>query len=344
VSVGLSLDDYDFELPETLIAQRPAPRRVDSRLLVWSGDADFEHRQFADFPALLRAGDLLVLNDTRVFAARLFGRKLAGEATVEILLVRPSSTGWEALVRPGRRLPPGTEVRIEGGAVVEIADAAGPGLRIVHFPEGIDVSRYCSRFGHIPLPPYIRRDDEAVDHDRYQTVFAREEGSVAAPTAGLHFDENLLAEIRGRGVETARVTLHVGPGTFRPIDEEQLGSGELHPEWREVPVETLAALRRCRERRGRIIAVGTTVCRTLESLPVDAGESVRGATRLMIAPGFSFRFTDVLVTNFHLPRSSLLLLVSAFAGERWREAYALAVEQGYRFYSYGDANWIEARR
>lgn len=344
MSERLSLDDYDFELPEALIAQRPAPRRADSRLLVWPADADFEHRRFADFPTLLREGDLLVLNDTRVFAARLFGRKLEGEAAVEVLLVRPTITGWEALVRPGRRLPPGTQVCMEGGVKVEIAEAIGSGLRVVHFPSGFDVSGHCSRHGHIPLPPYIRRSDEAVDHDRYQTVFAREEGSVAAPTAGLHFDEELLAEIRGRNIETARVTLHVGPGTFRPVDEDQLESGELHPEWREVPAETLTAIQRCRDRGGRVIAVGTTVCRTLESIPDDATEGLSGPTRLMIAPGFSFRFTDVLVTNFHLPRSSLLLLVSAFAGECWREAYALAVGQGYRFYSYGDANWIEGRR
>jgi len=344
VSAGLSLDDYDFGLPEALIAQRPAPRRADSRLLVWPASAGFEHRKFSDFPKLLREGDLLVLNDTRVFAARLFGRKVSGGGEVEILLVRPSTTGWEALVRPGRRLPPGTQVHIEGGVAVEISDAVGSGLRIVQFPDGYDVSGHCSRFGHIPLPPYIRRDDEVADHDRYQTVFAREEGSVAAPTAGLHFDENLLAEIRERGIETARVTLHVGPGTFRPVDDDQLESGELHPEWREVPAQTLHALQRCRGRGGRVIAVGTTVCRTLESLPADPEGAVRGATRLMIAPGFSFRFTDVLVTNFHLPRSSLLLLVAAFAGERWHEAYAVAVEQRYRFYSYGDANWIEAGR
>ncbi len=342
--MGLSLDDYDFELPDALVAQRPPAQRIDSRLLVWPARADFEHRCFSDFPALLREGDLLVLNDTRVFAARLLGQKLGGQARVELLLVRPMVDGWEAMVRPGRRLPPGSRVLLDGDVVAQIGEEAGPGLRTVRFPEAFDVSGHCSRHGHIPLPPYIRRADEAFDRDRYQTVFAREEGSVAAPTAGLHFDDDMLAEIRHRGIDTAELTLHVGPGTFRPVDEEQLESGELHPEWREVPAQTLAALRRCRRRGGRVIAVGTTVCRTLESIPADPGESVRGRTRLMISPGFSFRFTDVLVTNFHLPRSSLLLLVSAFAGERWREAYALAVEQGYRFYSYGDANWIEAGR
>ena len=342
--MGLSLDDFDFGLPDALVAQRPAARRVDSRLLVWPQRGDFEHRRFSGLPALLRQGDLLVLNDTRVFAARLYGRKIGGEAAAEILLVRSTATGWEALVRPGRRLSPGTRVLLDGDVEAEIGDAAGPGLRTVRFPEGFDVPGHCSRFGHVPLPPYIRRTDEALDRDRYQTVFAREEGSVAAPTAGLHFDTDLLAEIRDRGIDTARVTLHVGPGTFRPVDEAQLESGELHAEWREVPAQTLDALRACRQRGGRIIAVGTTVCRTLESIPVEPGESVQGQTRLMIRPGFSFRFTDVLVTNFHLPRSSLLMLVSAFAGERWREAYAVAVARGYRFYSYGDANWIEARR
>jgi len=217
------------------------------------------------------------------------------------------------------------------------------GLRRVSFPAALDVFTHCAERGHVPLPPYIRRADEELDRERYQTVFARDEGSVAAPTAGLHFDDELLAAISARGIRTARVTLHVGPGTFRPVDAEQLGEGRLHPEWRQVPAETLVALRECRERAGRVIAVGTTVCRTLESIPDDADGEVVGPTQLMIAPGFRFRFTDVLVTNFHLPRSSLLLLVSALAGDRWRDAYEVALREGYRFYSYGDANWIEAR-
>jgi S-adenosylmethionine:tRNA ribosyltransferase-isomerase len=340
--VSLILGDYDFDLPESRIAQYPADRRPDARLLVWGANGDFAHRRFADLPDLLRDGDLLVLNDTRVFAARLFGRKAGGQVEVELLLVQPAANGWEALVRPGRRLPPGTEVELDGGLVAVVHEAVGQGLRRIGFPDGTDVFEHCARAGHVPLPPYIRRADEALDRERYQTVFARESGSVAAPTAGLHFDEALLEEVRGRGVSTSRVTLHVGPGTFRPVDDDQIDSGELHPEWREVPAATIDALRACRDRGGRVIAVGTTVCRALESLPSDAEDTVSGPTRLMIAPGFRFRYTDVLVTNFHLPRSSLLLLVAALAGDRWRDGYRIALEEGYRFYSYGDANWIEA--
>jgi len=342
-SVGLSLDEYDFQLPESQIAQYPAERRSESRLLVWEAGG-YAHRRFGDLADLLRPGDLLVLNDTRVFAARLFGRKSGGEAEVEVLLVQPGADGWEALVRPGRRLPPGTRVELDGAAELVIGAPVAQGLRHVEFEAGFDVLAHCSRHGHVPLPPYIRRGDEAIDRERYQTVFARDEGSVAAPTAGLHFDDALLDAVAARGVGIARVTLHVGPGTFRPVDTDQLSAGELHPEWREVPRETLQALGECRARSGRIIAVGTTVCRTLESIPDGVTDRVVGPTRLMIAPGFRFRYTDVLVTNFHLPRSSLLLLVAALAGDRWRDAYEVALAQAYRFYSYGDANWIEVDR
>lgn len=341
--MGLHLDDYDFELPPSRIAQYPAGERTASRLLVWGPDG-FDHRHFADVVDLVRPGDLVVLNDTRVFAARLFGRKLEGEARVEVLLVQPAEDGWEALVRPGRRLPPGTRVELDGPVEVLIGEAAGDGLRHVRFPEEVDVLAHCGAHGHVPLPPYIARDDDETDRERYQTVFARDEGSVAAPTAGLHFDESLLRRVEGRGAALAGVTLHVGPGTFRPVEPDQIARGELHPEWREVPLETLRAIEECRARDGRIIAVGTTVCRTLESIPEGASDRIVGPTRLMIGPGFHFRYTDVLLTNFHLPRSSLLLLVAALAGDRWREAYAVALADGYRFYSYGDANWIEARR
>lgn len=340
--MSLSLDDYDFELPDRLIAQRPVPERRDARLLVWGADSTFEHRGFADVRSLLRPGDLLVLNDTRVFPARLLGRKLSGSAAVEVLLVQPTTAGWEALVRPGRRLPEGSEVLLEGDVRITVGSPAKDGLKTIRFEDGVDVLDHCSRFGHIPLPPYIQRRDDEEDRLRYQTVFARDVGSVAAPTAGLHFDDGLLAELQESGVEVAWVTLHVGPGTFRPVEEAQLSRGELHPEWREVPVATLEALRDCRARGGRIVAVGTTVCRSLESLDTESEGAVAGPTTLMIAPGFGFRYTDVLLTNFHLPRSSLLLLISAFAGERWREAYRIALAEGYRFYSYGDANWIEA--
>lgn len=342
--MAISLDDFDFELPPELVAQHPAARRADARLLVWGDDGSFAHRRFEQVADLFRSSDLLVLNDTRVFPARLFGRKRSSGAAVEILLVRPVEKAWEALVRPGRRLPAGTEVDLDGGGELEVGEALDDGLRAVRFPGGFDVFDHCARHGHVPLPPYIRREDDPLDRERYQTVFARPEGSVAAPTAGLHFDEERLAAIADRGVEVAWVTLHVGPGTFRPVEEGQLARGELHPEWREVGPDTLAALQRCRERQGRIVAVGTTVCRTLESIPEHPDAAVVGPTRLLIAPGFRFRYTDVLLTNFHLPRSSLLLLVAALAGPRWRRAYAIAVREGYRFYSYGDANWIEVAR
>ena len=342
--MGVSLDDYDFELPGSRIAQYPVGSRPESRLLVWEAGGGFTHRTFADIVDLVRPGDLLVLNDTRVFAARLFGRKVGGEVRVEILLVQPGAMGWEALVRPGRRLPPGTRVELDGGVTVAVGESVGDGLRRVELPADLDVFEHCSVHGHVPLPPYIEREDEALDRERYQTVFARDEGSVAAPTAGLHFDQDLLQVLEESGVRSARVTLHVGPGTFRPVEPKQLAAGQLHPEWRQVPAKTLEELRDCRERGGRIVAVGTTVCRTLESIPEGATGEVVGATQLMIAPPFDFRFTDVLVTNFHLPRSSLLLLVSALAGERWRTAYEIALAEDYRFYSYGDANWIEVAR
>ncbi|RKZ06856.1 tRNA preQ1(34) S-adenosylmethionine ribosyltransferase-isomerase QueA [bacterium] len=340
----LSLDDYDFDLPEALIAQRPADVRAGSRLLVWPAAGPLQSMRFTDLPSLLREGDLLVLNDTRVFAARLYGVRVQGAGKVELLLVSGTGSKFEALVRPGRKLRPGSRVLLDGGVEVEVGDAVAPGLRRIEFPAGTDVMAHCRAFGHVPLPPYIKRADDSVDRERYQTVFARNEGSVAAPTAGLHFDSAMLGELERRGVQSATVTLHVGPGTFRPVEDEQLDAGELHPEWRSVSGSTISALQACRERGGRVIAVGTTVCRSLESIPEDTDAALSGQTRLMIAPGFRFRFTDVLITNFHLPRSSLLLLVAAFAGERWREAYAQAVSEGFRFYSYGDANWIEGTR
>jgi len=328
--------EYRFELPPDRIAQVPPARRTDARLLAWRPDG-FHHASMADLPRWIRPGDLLVLNDTRVFPARLRGSKRGGSAEVEVLLVQARTPReWTALVRPGRRLPPGTAVDLEGGASLTVGDAAGAGLREVTFGEGVDGWEVAGRHGHVPLPPYIGREDGAEDRERYQTVFARTPGSVAAPTAGLHFDEALLAAVRGAGAAVATVTLHVGPGTFRPPTAEQLRDGRLHAEEIEVGSATLDALAAAL----RVIAVGTTTCRALESLP-EPPRATRGATDLFIRPGFRFRFTDVLLTNFHLPGSSLLMLVEAFAGTRWRDAYRLAVEEGYRFYSYGDANWIE---
>ncbi|HKI84870.1 MAG TPA: tRNA preQ1(34) S-adenosylmethionine ribosyltransferase-isomerase QueA, partial [Candidatus Krumholzibacteria bacterium] len=215
------------------------------------------------------------------------------------------------------------------------------GMRRVWLEDGGSPLDYAQRHGHVPLPPYIQRADDEVDSERYQTVFAKETGSVAAPTAGLHFDEDLLAALDEKGVQRAFVTLHVGPGTFLPLSEDELRRGSLHAERYLVPRKTVEAVKRCRARGGRVVAVGTTACRSLESLPAEPEEEVSGTTSLFIRPGHRFRWVDVLLTNFHLPKSSLLLLVAAFAGERWREAYAHALRHDYRFYSYGDANWIE---
>jgi S-adenosylmethionine:tRNA ribosyltransferase-isomerase len=346
VSGAPGLDAFDFELPAERIAQRPLAERVASRLLCWHHDGSFAHRGFADLIELLRPDDLLVLNDTRVFPARLFGTKSNGEARIEVLLVRVradrGATIWEALVRPGRRVPPGSTILLDGDLPLRVGARTEERTVLVEFPADVDVIAHCRVHGHVPLPPYIERADDEEDTRRYQTTFARNEGSVAAPTAGLHFDDALLARVRESGVHSAWVTLHVGPGTFRPPEPTALALGQLHSEWREVPHDTVRALADCRARGGRVVAVGTTVCRALESLPEDARDTVRGDTRLFLRPGHRFRWCDVLVTNFHLPRSSLLMLVAAFAGERWREAYALAVREGYRFYSYGDANWIES--
>lgn len=343
---GPRLDDYDYELPADRIAQTPAARRAESRLLRWRADGHFEHRRFREVESLLRTGDLLVLNDTRVFPARLLGRKRGSGGRVEVLLLGPlEDPGWEAMVRPGRRLPPGTVVELGDDSSLEVAERREDGRRRVEFEEGTDVWRLCEEQGEVPLPPYIDRAATEEDRARYQTVFARERGSVAAPTAGLHFDAALLERLRGEGVRIAELTLHVGPGTFQPLDEERLRRGSLHGEWVTVGQGTLEALRRQRADGGRIVAVGTTVCRALESLPAEIpGADFHTCTRLLIQPGHRFRHLDVLLTNFHLPRSSLLLLVAAFAGPRWREAYRVALEEGYRFYSYGDANWIEPSR
>jgi S-adenosylmethionine:tRNA ribosyltransferase-isomerase len=348
-SAALRLQDYDFELPSDAIAQRPCAQRSDSRLLCWNADGSYDHAHFSEVERRLRPGDLLVLNDTRVFPARLFGKKLGGSADVEALLLRPMAgavQAWEAMVRPGRRLRPGSEVEFEGGARATVGEDLGDGRRALSFANEINVWALCEQQGHVPLPPYIARPDCEDDAERYQTVFARDRGSVAAPTAGLHFDETLLRALRDGGVDIASVTLHVGPGTFQPLDESRLSRGKLHPEEILVSSQTLARLSQQRARGGRIVAVGTTVCRTLESiLPEKMDASAAGPlhmdTRLLIQPGHDFRWVDVLITNFHLPQSSLLLLVAALAGPRWREAYALAIEEGYRFYSYGDANWVE---
>jgi len=352
-----ALGAYDFDLPPELVAQAPLAERDASRLLVLHRPSGaLEHRTFSDLPLLLRRGDLLVTNRSRVFPARLLGRREGGGAA-EILLVRRHAPDvWEALVRPARRLRPGAVVdigpglraRIEGpGAVVPPgAETATPSplRRVRLLLDELSPEAALERHGHVPLPPYIRRADAPSDRERYQTVYAREPGSVAAPTAGLHFTPALLEHLRERGIERAELVLHVGPGTFRPVEAQDVREHRVDPERYTIPEDTAAAVDRARAEGRRVVAVGTTASRALESALGPGGRlrSGNGETSLVIVPGFPFRVVNALVTNFHLPRSSLLLLVSAFGGrERVLAAYAEAVRHRYRFYSYGDAMLVE---
>jgi S-adenosylmethionine:tRNA ribosyltransferase-isomerase len=334
--------DFDYDLPAASIAQEAAPRG-ESRLLALDRQGPERHAWVRDLPCLLRPGDLLVLNDTRVIPARLFGRS-AGGGRMEILLVeRRGEREWDALVKPGRRARPGAMIELEEGLTAEVIDKREDGRHLLRFTEPIEP--HLDRLGHIPLPPYIHRPDTPEDRERYQTVFAREPGAVAAPTAGLHFTARLLEEVAEAGIEIARVTLHVGLGTFKPVDAERIEEHRMESERYEVGEEAAAAIGRARAAGRRIVAVGTTVVRTLEGAAVAGDGEVRAgrdATRLFITPGFRFQVVDALLTNFHLPRSTLLMLVSAFAGrERVLAAYAEAIREGYRFYSYGDAMLVE---
>ncbi len=347
---------YDYALPPGRIARYPAERRDESRLLVVPrqgdpqapgapdpGPAPFRHLVFSELPTLLAPGDLLVLNESRVLPVRLLGRKPTG-AACEVLLLHPldgDALTWEALVRPGAKLKPGRRVVVAPGELEVVVEEALPdGSRRVRLESSLPGEAALECFGHIPLPPYLEREEEPLDRLRYQTVYARVPGSAAAPTAGLHFTPGLLAEIQGRGVEMARVLLHVGAGTFRPVESERVEDHEMHREHWEVPAEAAEAVARTRARGGRIWAVGTTVVRTLESAADDGGvvSPGGGETRLFIRPGYRFRVVEGLITNFHLPRSTLLMLVAALAGyRRTLDAYAEAVRDGYRFFSYGDA-------
>jgi S-adenosylmethionine:tRNA ribosyltransferase-isomerase len=340
--------DFDYELPAASIAQEAAPRG-ESRLLVLDREGPDRHARVRDLPRLLRPGDLLVLNDTRVIPARLFGRR-AGSAgqiggRMELLLIeRLGDREWDALVKPGRRARSGTVIELDPGLAAEVVDKREDGRHRLRFSEPIEP--HLERLGHIPLPPYIHRPDTSEDRERYQTVYARTPGAVAAPTAGLHFTERLLEEIAAAGIEVARVTLHVGIGTFKPVAVERIEEHRMDRERYEIGEEAAEAIRRVRE-RGRVVAVGTTVVRTLESAALAGDGTVlpgSGSTELFITPGFRFQVVDALLTNFHLPRSTLLMLVSAFAGrERVLAAYEEAVREGYRFYSYGDAMLVERR-
>jgi len=332
--------DFHYDLPPNLIAQTPLAERRASRLLVLDGTTGaVEDRVFADLPALLRGGDLLVLNDTRVLPARVWGRKPTG-GRVECLVERVlGSRQALAHLRSSHTLKSGAEIEFAGGARARVVARAG---ELFEIELDRDVVQYLEAHGQTPLPPYIARPPDAADRERYQTVFARAPGAVAAPTAGLHFDLRAFDALAARGVERAFLTLHVGAGTFAPVRSERIEDHQLHAEWLEVSAEVCAAVERCRARGGRVVAVGTTSVRALETA-ARGGTLVpfSGDSRLFIYPGFEFQVVDALVTNFHLPESSLLMLVAAFAGrEHTLAAYRHAVAQRYRFFSYGDAMFV----
>ena len=335
------LDAFDYHLPAESIAQRAAPRGT-SRLLLLAAAGKDRHRRISELPELLEPGDLLVVNDSRVLPARLFARRRPGGGRVELLLVeRLAPRRWAALARPGRRLRPGSVLEAAGATTLTVRAVGDDGLYRLEADRPL--APVLERHGHVPLPPYIRRPDEPADRERYQTVYADIAGSVAAPTAGLHFDDRLLAELGRRGIELCKLTLHVGPGTFQPI-RGGIAGHRMGEERFEVTPRAARQVADARRRGGRVVAVGTTVVRTLETVAGGGGliEPGSGRTGLFIRPGHRFRVVDRLLTNFHLPRSTLLLLVCALGGRRRvLAAYREAVAAGYRFYSYGDAMLVD---
>ncbi len=335
---------FDYHLPDGRIAQYPADRRDDARTLIVprEGHPPFRGIRFGRIGELFEAGDLLVLNETRVLPARLIGRKPSGAAG-EVLLLRPTGSApdvWEALVRPGSKLKPGRTLVVADDLSIDIEASLPSGGRTVRLRSSIGTTEAIEKHGRVPLPPYVTREPEPLDRDRYQTVYAQVPGSVAAPTAGLHFTPGLLGALEARGVTLTRLTLHVGVGTFRPVEVEDPSRHVMHEEWFEVSPATARAVDATRSSGGKVWAVGTTVARALEAAAVPSGrvEPAAGMTDLFIRPPYEFRAVDALITNFHLPRSTLLMLVAAFAGtETVLSAYDWAVRDGYRFYSYGDA-------
>ena len=338
---GTKTSHYDFDLPVDLIAQQPTERRGDSRLMVVDrSTGEIAHRQFSDIVDLIPAGDALVLNTTRVFRARLLGLRDNG-ANAEILLLRPLGESlWEAMVHPGGKLKPGRIVRIADDFEAEVLSTTERRTRVVQLNSKLPIDEALEKYGHIPLPPYITRADQAADAERYQTVYAKESGSVAAPTAGLHFTPELLDSLATKGVQRADVVLHVGAGTFKPVDTEHPANHVMHEESYTLPARTAEILNATRARGDKVWAVGTTSVRTLEAaLERDGTFREQSAdTRIFIRPPYEFRAVDRLITNFHLPRSTLVMLVAAFAGyDLTMRAYAEAIAERYRLYSYGDA-------
>jgi len=356
----MKIEEFDFALPQSQIAQEPLPERDASKLLrIFRTANGVHHQRFGDLPELLRPTDLLVVNDARVVAARLVGKKAKSGGRVELLLVRPMGScsiasalerpadalDWICLGQSSKGLRPGMTIDLERGSSAQIIEALGAGEYRVHFAADSlnDFSALLESAGRVPLPPYIAREPDQRDRERYQTVYARASGSVAAPTAGLHFTRQLLEKLGARGIQMAALTLDVGPGTFLPIREDEIERHRMHPETYFIPEPTAFAVNEAKGRGRRVVAVGTTVVRSLEAAtePDGALRAGVGETSLFIRPGFQFRQVDALLTNFHLPRSTLLILVSAFAGrERVLAAYAEAVQRGYRFFSYGDAMLI----
>jgi S-adenosylmethionine:tRNA ribosyltransferase-isomerase len=343
-----TLADFDFTLPPELIAQHPAAERSAARLLDGRGDVPID-RVFRELPQLLDAGDLLVFNDTRVIKARLFGRKADSGGAVEALIERvlPGTDEVWSHLRASKSPRPGSVIRFADAFDAEVLGRCGADNALYHLCLPSDPLLLLESHGHVPLPPYITHADEADDERRYQTVFAAKPGAVAAPTAALHFDEALLQALTARGVQTSQVTLHVGAGTFQPVRAERLEDHRMHSEWYEVGDDCVAAVQAARERGGRIVAVGTTSVRALESAARATGllQAMRGETDIFIKPGFEFRVVDALISNFHLPKSTLMMLVSAFAGHAQVMAlYRHAIETRYRFFSYGDAMLLARRR
>lgn len=336
------LSQFDYNLPDELIAQRPLGQRTASRLLSVPASGQFQDRHFYDLPTIIAPGDILIFNNTRVIPARLYGRKLSG-GKVELLVERIESRSCALChIRASKAPKLGALLVFEGETHAEVV-GRNEGMFRLDFALDGSLMDYLERCGHMPLPPYIRREDDIVDQARYQTIYAKEAGAVAAPTAGLHFDTELLARLNNNGIKSGFVTLHVGAGTFQPVRAENIAEHTMHEEWVDVSPEVCTQIQTIREKGGKVIAVGTTVVRSLEAA-ASSGElqPFQGNTRIFIKPGYAFRVVDALITNFHLPCSTLLMLVCAFGGyDRVMGAYQHAIEQRYRFYSYGDAMYLE---